>query len=67
MNTLEENVELAIVWFETNFMKLNKEKCEFILSGFKNELHWINVGDKKIWETKNVKLLGMLIEQFKIW
>ena len=48
---------MAIDWFENNYMKLNKDKCHFLIDGHKNEHLWINVGENKIWESKSEKLL----------
>ena len=36
VNRLEHDSVLAIEWFETNYMKLNKDKCYFLLSGYKH-------------------------------
>ena len=37
---LEENTELALCWFENNYMKLNTDKCHLIVSGYKHEQVW---------------------------
>ena len=29
---------LAIEWFESNYMKLNEDKYNFLLSGYKHEM-----------------------------
>ena len=42
LETLEHNSELAIVWFEMNYMKLNTDKCHILISGNKNEQMWEN-------------------------
>ena len=42
-------------------MKLNADKCHFILSGFKHQVHWVDVGKKRIWESYTEKLLGINI------
>ena len=33
LETLEHNSELAIAWFEMNYMKLNTDKCQLLVSG----------------------------------
>ena len=43
-------------------MKLNKEKCNFLISGHKYENLWINVGGAKIWESNSVTLLGVHVD-----
>jgi len=43
-------------------MKLNQDKCHFIICGHKYEQTWIEIGNNKIWETNTVKLLGVDID-----
>ena len=42
-------------------MKLNEDKCH-IISGHKSEAIWAKIGQTRIWESKNQKLLGVLID-----
>ena len=37
-------------------MKLNREKCHFLVSGYKNENVWAYIGNKKSWESDKQKL-----------
>ena len=37
INRLEHDIALAVGWFENNFMKLNQDKCHFLVSGNKHE------------------------------
>ena len=60
---LEHDAALAIEWFESNYMKLNQDKCHFLFSGYKYETLFVNVGETKIWERKQQKLLGILIDR----
>ena len=60
---LEHDAVLAIEWFESNYMKLNQDKCHFLFSGYKYETLFVNVGETKIWERKQQKLLGILIDR----
>ena len=55
---LEHDAFLAIEWFETNNMKLNKDKCHLLVSGHKYENVWVKMGDEQIWESAKQKLLG---------
>ena len=48
---------LAIEWFESNYMMLNQDK-----SGHKYET-FVNVEETKIWERKQQKPLGVLIDR----
>ena len=43
-------------------MKLNQNKHHFLFSGHKYETLFVNVGETKIWENKQQKLLGILID-----
>ena len=61
----KENSELAVTWFEKNFMKLNTDKCHLIVSGTKYEHVWANLGNDKILESNNIKLLGIKRDKLK--
>ena len=37
IKTLEHNSLLAIEWFQNNDMKLNQDKCQLLVSGYKHE------------------------------
>ena len=43
-------------------MKLNQDKCHFLLAGFKYEHIFAKVGSIKIWESQREKLLGVHID-----
>ena len=58
---LEHNVTLAIEWFESNYLMLNQDKCNLLFSGHKHETLFVNAGETKIWESKQQKLLDILI------
>ena len=45
---LEHNASLTIERFETNNMKLSKDKCHLLVSGNKYENVWVKMGDEKI-------------------
>ena len=45
---LEHDSMLVIEWFESNYMKLNQDKCHFLLSGHEREMIWANIGQTKI-------------------
>ena len=62
METLESHSEIAITWFECNYMKLNTDKCHLLVSGHKFEEMWMKVGTDYIWENKEVNLLGVTID-----
>ena len=51
LRRLEHDSHLATVWFQQNYMKLNEGKCHLLISGFKHEIIWANVGGEKIWES----------------
>ena len=59
---LEHDAMLAVEWFENNYMKLNSDKCHFLISGFKHEILWARIGESKIRESQQQKLLGVTID-----
>ena len=63
MTKLEENSAIALTWFETNYMKLNSDKCHLLVSGHHYEEMFVNIGKDIIWESKSVKLLGITIDK----
>ena len=63
LHDLESDTMSAIIWFEANYMKLNQEKCHFLLAGNKPEWLWAKVGEEKIWESSHQKLLGLVIDK----
>ena len=44
-------------------MKLNTDKCRLIVSGYKHEQVWANIGKDLIWESNDVKLLEVTIDR----
>ena len=63
LKLLEKNSALDIRWFENNYMKLNTAKCHLIVSGYKHERVWANIGKGLIWESNDVKPLGITIDR----
>ena len=67
LNFLTKRLELdrlpAIEWFENNNMKLNQDKCHLLISGYKHENIWTQIGDEIIWENNKQKLLGLQINR----
>ena len=49
ISRLEHDSHLAIEWFESNYMKLNQDKCHLLVSGYKHENIWARIGEVKIW------------------
>ena len=44
-------------------MKLNRDKCHFLFSGHKYEMLFPNTGEVKIWESKEQKVLEVLVDR----
>ena len=63
LHNLENDTISAIMWFEANYMKLNKKKCHFLLAGNTPEHLWAKVGEEVIWESSHEKLLGLVIDK----
>jgi len=62
LRQLEHDSHLAIEWFESNYMKLNKDKCHLLLAGHKHEYISANIGGNRIWESLQERLLGVTID-----
>ncbi len=63
ISNLENDTLSVILWFENNFMKLNEDKCHFIIAANTNEHLWVKVGNELIWESAEEKLLGVTIDK----
>ena len=50
-------------WFETSNIKLNKDKCDLLVSGNKYENVWIKLREEKIWESAK-NMLGIKIGKY---
>ena len=50
LEKLEHNFELAIAWFELNYMKLNTDKCHLLISGNRNEYMWVKLDEDIVWK-----------------
>ena len=53
MERLKHNAKLAIEQFENFYMKLNKDKCHFLVAGL--EILWAKIRETKIQRSKNKK------------
>ena len=42
---------------------LNQDKCHFLFSGHKYQTLFVNEEEAKIWESKQQKILGILIDR----
>ena len=47
---LKKGSQLTITWFSHNYMKLNAEKCQFLVTGHRSEHLWLNVGETQVGE-----------------
>ena len=45
-----------------NYMKPNKDKCHFLILGNKNEYMWATLDQDIVWESNDVELLGVTID-----
>ena len=59
MRGLKRDTKLAIEWFENKYMKLNEGKCHLLVAKHRYETLWANIGETRIWKSKNEKLLGL--------
>ena len=66
LEVLEEQSLQAVLWFTLNFLKLNCDKCNFLLGGNTEDwVHSLKVGCETILESENEeeKLLGVIIDK----
>ena len=62
--SLENDSTVIIQWFTDNFMKLNTDKCHFMVLGkSSNQNVTVNVGSSVIGNTDEEKLLGVTIDK----
>ena len=57
------DIQNLIRRLDSNYMKLNRDKCHFLLAGYKHEHFFANVGDAQIWESNEEYLLGLTIDR----
>ena len=62
IDDLQYDTLSSIIWFEINCMKLNPDKCHFIIAANTHEHLWVKVGESLIWESQEEKLLGVTID-----
>ena len=55
LEKLERNSELAIHWFEDNYIKLHTGKCHLLISGPKYEHQRAKIFKDMLWEENKVK------------
>ena len=60
---LKHDSNLAIEWFESNYVKQNQDKCHLLVSGYKHQNILALIGEAKIWESSRQKLLGVVIDR----
>ena len=60
---LEHDSLIILEWFECNCMKMNEDKCHFLIAGNKYEHLWARVGHSQIWESESEKILGVTIDR----
>ena len=64
LETLEHNSELAIAWFEMNYMKLNTDKYHLLILGNTNEQMWAKLDRDMVWDRTDVKPLGIILDNY---
>ena len=58
---LEHNNFLTIKWFQSNYMKLNEDKCNLLVAEHKYKDIWAKTGEAKIWGFDEQMLLVVQI------
>ena len=59
LGKLEHNSELAIAWFEMNYMKLSTAKYHLLISENKNEYKFAKLDQDIVWKSNNLELFGV--------
>ena len=67
LNGLERNSNIAIDWFQNNYVKMNSDKCHLLMAGHKFEQICGKIGTDLIWESNSDKLLGITIDNHPIF
>ena len=49
VNRLGHDANLAIEWFDCNYIKLNDDQCHLNICGHKSGSIWAKIGQTKIW------------------
>ena len=63
ISMLENDSKIIIEWFGNNYMKLNEDKCHFMIFGERtNQDVVINIGNCTVDNSQEEKLLGVLID-----
>ena len=52
-----------IAYQQLNGFSINQDKYHLLVSGYKHENVWAQIGDKIIWESNKQKLLGLQIDK----
>ena len=63
LQNLEGDVASALLWFDANYMKPNQPKCHFLAPSQTSEQLWIQVGEQIIWESRQERLLGVMVDK----
>ena len=61
MSEVGRNSNIAIDWFQNNYMKMNSDKCHLLVASHQFQQIWGKIGTDLIWESNSVKLLGINI------
>ena len=62
INRFEYGSFLSNSWFASNYLKLNTEKYQLLISRDKCKKTAKDIGKDKSWETSNMELLGIVID-----
>ena len=63
INRLETDSSILAKWFSENYMKLNEEKCHFMIFGNKHKDSVVAIGKSTIKESEYEKLLGVTFDK----
>ena len=62
VNREKHHCAILVEWFRDNFLRLNADNYNLIVSGYKWKAMYASVGDALLSELNSVKLLGFFID-----
>ena len=59
MENLKRDSNIAIAWFQNNYVKMDSFKCHLLVPGLKFEQIWTKIGTDIIWKNNSLQILGI--------
>ena len=62
MTDVEKDCSILVEWFLENYLTLNADQCNLLVSGYNYESIFAKVGYALLWEENSVKLISLFID-----